>query len=206
MKDFNELQGKSILGVVDGFLQAAVHGDDFGQTLRRLGEDIVYTTLKMVILQQLTQMLGGVFGMSGGGGLPFIGGSAASAGMLGLGGFAFANGGVFHNGQVRKFALGGVVSRPTVFPMANGMGLMGERGDEAVMPLARDPQGRLGVRMSGGTGAAPSIVVNVENQTATPIRAEQTSVDFNEQFNQAVVGIILKDQATNGPITRNFRR
>lgn len=199
-KDFNELQGKSILGVVDGFLQAAVRGDDFGQTLRRLGEDIVYTTLKMVILQQLTRMLGGAFGI-GGGGASFIGGSFASAGMPGLGGFAFANGGVFH-----KFALGGVVSRPTVFPMANGMGLMGEKGDEAVMPLARDPQGRLGVRMSGGTGAAPSIVVNVENQTATPIRSEQTSVDFNEQFNQAVVGIILKDQATNGPITRNFRR
>lgn len=199
-KDFNELQGKSILGVVDGFLQAAVRGDDFGQTLRRLGEDIVYTTLKMVILQQLTRMLGGAFGI-GGGGASFIGGFFASAGMSGLGGFAFANGGVFH-----KFALGGVVSRPTIFPMANGMGLMGENGDEAVMPLARDPQGRLGVRVNGGAGTAPSIVVNVENQTATPIRAEQTSVDFNEQFNQAVVGIILKDQATNGPITRNFRR
>lgn len=204
-KDFNELQGKSILGVVDGFLQASVRGDDFGQTLRRLGEDIVYTTLKMVILQQLTRMLGGAFGI-GGGGASLIGSSFASVGMHGLGGFAFANGGVFHDGQVRKFALGGIVSRPTIFPMANGMGLMGEKGDEAVMPLARDSQGRLGVRANGGVGAAPSIVVNVENQTATPIRAEQTSVDFNEQFGQAVVGIILKDQATNGPITRNFRR
>ena len=204
-KDFNELQGKSILGVVDGFLQAAVRGDDFGQTLRRLGEDIVYTTLKMVILQQLTRMLGGAFGI-GGGGMSFMGGSFAAAGIPGLGGFAFARGGVFHDGQIRKFARGGVVSRPTIFPMANGMGLMGEKGDEAVMPLARDSQGRLGVRVHGGASAAPSIVVNVENQTGTPIRSEQTSADFNEQFNQAVVGIILKDQATNGPITRNFRR
>lgn len=185
-KDFNELQGKSILGVVDGFLQAAVRGDDFGQTLRRLGEDIVYTTLKMVILQQLTRMLGGAFGI-GGGGMSFMGGSFAAAGIPGLGGFAFARGGVFHDGQIRKFARGGVVSRPTIFPMANGMGLMGEKGDEAVMPLARDSQGRLGVRVHGGASAAPSIVVNVENQTGTPIRSEQTSADFNEQFNQAVV-------------------
>jgi len=53
------------------------------------------------------------------------------------------------------FASGGVVSRPTMFPMRDGnLGLMGEAGPEAIMPLGRDSQGRLGVRASGGGGGA----------------------------------------------------
>ena len=35
--------------------------------------------------------------------------------------------------------------------MANGMGLMGEAGAEAVMPLRRGPSGRLGVEMHGSS-------------------------------------------------------
>jgi len=68
--------------------------------------------------------------------------------------FPFAKGGVFAGGNVVPFAAGGVVSGPTSFPMAGGrMGLMGEAGPEAIMPLARGPDGRLGVRSSGGGSA-----------------------------------------------------
>jgi lambda family phage tail tape measure protein len=57
---------------------------------------------------------------------------------------------------VKPFAAGGVVGGPTLFPLANGLGLMGERGPEAVLPLARGSDGALGVR-----SAAPApIVVN----------------------------------------------
>ena len=61
------------------------------------------------------------------------------------------------------FAAGGVVGAPTYFPMRGGLGLMGERGAEAVMPLAREPDGRLGVE---GGGRPVSVTVNI----ATPGR------------------------------------
>ncbi len=50
---------------------------------------------------------------------------------------------------VRRFARGGVVDGPTLFPLAGGLGLMGEAGPEAVLPLARGSDGRLGVAVAG---------------------------------------------------------
>ncbi|NTJ46513.1 hypothetical protein G6K93_05730 [Agrobacterium rhizogenes] len=94
--------------------------------------------------------------LSGLGRLLGLGGSsqfaAAQAGTLVPG--LFANGGAF-SGGVRAFAGGGifsnsVVSRPTLFPFANGTGLMGEAGPEAIMPLKRDGSGRLGVSAAAG--------------------------------------------------------
>jgi len=55
--------------------------------------------------------------------------------------------------QTRPFADGGVVSRPTEFPMmGGGTGLMGEAGPEAIMPLKRGKDGKLGVQADGGSG------------------------------------------------------
>jgi hypothetical protein len=73
----------------------------------------------------------------------------------------FAKGGVFEGGSVTPFAKGGVVSKPTVFPFANGIGLMGEAGPEAIMPLRRGPNGRLGVEATNG-GGATTINVSVD--------------------------------------------
>ena len=70
---------------------------------------------------------------------------------------AFGGGG----GDVTAFAKGGIINQPTIFPMANGAGLMGEAGPEAVMPLKRGPGGRLGVEMSGGSGGEVTIINNV---------------------------------------------
>ena len=70
--------------------------------------------------------------------------------------FGFAKGGVFAGGQqLTAFARGGVVNRPTVFPFSRGVGLMGEAGPEAILPLRRGRDGRLGVEMNGA-GAAPA--------------------------------------------------
>lgn len=71
-------------------------------------------------------------------------------------GVASANGNAFFGGRLMPFANGGVVSSPTLFPMANGTGLMGEAGPEAIMPLKRGPNGKLGVEASGGQ----QVVVN----------------------------------------------
>jgi len=62
----------------------------------------------------------------------------------------FADGGSFSQGRVMPFAKGGIVSTPTTFAMRGGTGLMGEAGPEAIMPLARGADGRLGVRGAGG--------------------------------------------------------
>lgn len=78
--------------------------------------------------------------------------------------FGLAKGGVLSGGQVTPFANGGVVTRPTVFPMANGTGLMGEAGPEAVIPLRRGPNGKLGVE---GFAAANSNVTPAANQNVT---------------------------------------
>lgn len=69
------------------------------------------------------------------------------AGLLG-----FAKGGAFQNGRVMPFAKGGVVSGPTNFAMRGGLGLMGEAGPEAIMPLTRGAGGKLGVQAVGGGG------------------------------------------------------
>lgn len=60
-----------------------------------------------------------------------------------------AKGNIFNNGQLVPYGMGGVVTRPTVFPMATGAGLMGEKGPEAIMPLARNQRGELGVKSNG---------------------------------------------------------
>jgi lambda family phage tail tape measure protein len=80
--------------------------------------------------------------------------------MSGLG-VGFKYGAAFNMGNVVQFAAGIVVNRPTFFPMANGnVGLMGEAGAEAIMPLARGADGKLGVK-SSGSNISISVPVNV---------------------------------------------
>lgn len=71
----------------------------------------------------------------------------------------FADGAAFSAGRVMPFATGGVVSGATAFLMCGGTGVMGEAGPEAIMPLARGPDGKLGVR--GGGGGAVLVVMNI---------------------------------------------
>ena len=54
-------------------------------------------------------------------------------------------GNVFAQNGIVPFAQGGIVDKPTIFPFANGTGLMGEAGPEAIMPLTRGADGKLGV-------------------------------------------------------------
>ncbi|MDW3099262.1 MAG: phage tail tape measure protein [Alphaproteobacteria bacterium] len=86
-----------------------------------------------------------------------------------------ANGAVVSGGNVTPFARGGIVSGPTTFPLRSGTGLMGEAGPEAIMPLSRGTDGRLGVRTQGG-GQAVSIVVNVASPDPQSFQRSESQI------------------------------
>ncbi|MBS0124249.1 phage tail tape measure protein [Thetidibacter halocola] len=88
----------------------------------------------------------------------------------------FADGGSFSQGRVMPFATGGVVSGPVSFPMRGGMGLMGEAGPEAIMPLTRGPDGKLGVRAQGSGGAPVQVVMNIQTPDVKGFQRSQSQI------------------------------
>ena len=86
----------------------------------------------------------------------------------------FADGGAFTQGRVMPFAKGGVVSSPVTFPMRGGTGLMGEAGPEAIMPLSRGADGRLGVRTQGG--GSVTVNMNITTPDAQSFQRSQGQV------------------------------
>lgn len=168
--DLYSQEGQQIADLVDqlhGLEQVKEHADAGRNAVANLfgsivnGKDAVKSALAQ-ILQQMAQvqMMRAVIGMGGG------------AFMAGLGSLltmpVFAKGAAFSGGSVTAFADGGVVSRPTMFPMRGGTGLMGEAGPEAIMPLKRGADGKLGVMQSG---KAQRIAVSVEVLDNGNIRA-----------------------------------
>ena len=131
------------------FAQAITSGKSFDDTLKtlalRLSDLGVRAALQPVtsgVTSGLTSLLDGLFGSSGT--------SAANPGK----GLAAAI------GAIKPFAAGGVIGTPTYFPLGTGgIGLAGEAGPEAIMPLTRGPDGRLGVASVGGAGA--SVTINI---------------------------------------------
>jgi phage-related minor tail protein len=88
----------------------------------------------------------------------------------------FANGGAFSQGRVMPFAKGGVVSSPTQFPMRGATGLMGEAGPEAIMPLTRGPDGRLGVAAQGHGGRPVTVVMNISTPDVKGFQRSQSQI------------------------------
>lgn len=109
-----------------------------------------------------------------------LGGAIASglSGLLG-GMMPFEKGGSFSQGRVMPFAKGGVVSQSTPFAMRGGQGLMGEAGPEAIMPLARGADGRLGVQTSGGR--AVTVVMNITTPDVQGFQRSQAQIAAQAQ-------------------------
>lgn len=86
----------------------------------------------------------------------------------------FENGAAFSQGRVTPFAKGGVVSGPTNFAMRGGMGLMGEAGPEAIMPLSRGADGKLGVKAQGGQSV--NITMNISTPDVAGFQRSQSQI------------------------------
>jgi phage-related minor tail protein len=77
-------------------------------------------------------------------------------------------------GAIKPFASGGVIGTPTYFPMLpGGVGLAGEAGPEAIMPLARGADGRLGVAMNSG-GAPANVTIQIATPDLTSFRRSES--------------------------------
>ncbi|WP_245435488.1 phage tail tape measure protein [Microvirga calopogonii] len=172
----------------NAFAKNIAEGKKFYNVIKSVRQSIVETGLRLALapLQMaLSQSVKGMMTDSLQGSLPLDGGGLLGGLVKGLGsivgslfgggGSAFAKGGAFSRGMVMPFAQGGVIGAPTYFPLGRGLGLMGEQGAEAVMPLARGPDGRLGVR-GGGGGRPLSVTVNVTTPDAESFRRSEAQV------------------------------
>jgi hypothetical protein len=128
--------------------------------------------------------LAGILGLAGTGG-----GTGGLFGMLAGMFKASADGNIFDRGRLVPFARGGIVSQPTIFPMARGAGLMGEAGPEAILPLKRGPDGRLGVSGASG-GPAIHQTINVIDQSTRGGNA----VEAQPSADGSSLEIIIKDK------------
>lgn len=117
----------------------------------------------------------------------------------GIAGIFSEKGNVFNSAGVTPFANGGVVSGPTIFPFANGIGLMGEAGPEAIMPLARGADGKLGVTAANGNSAPNVIINNYSGQDAT------ASSDSAGNLVIEIGRAIAQDITSGGPSYRAIR-
>jgi hypothetical protein len=176
----------------NAFAKNIAEGKKLDDVFKKMRESLVETGLRLALapLQMaLSQSIKGMTVGAMGGSLPMDGGGLLGGLFKGIGSIVgslfgggggaaatpFAKGGVFSRGLVMPFAQGGVVGAPTYFPLGRGLGVMGERGAEAVMPLARGPDGKLGVRSGGGGRAAP-ITVNISTPDAESFRRSEAQV------------------------------
>lgn len=151
--------------------------------VQMVGQEIIRNLLKQITLEKTLaaiRKVGGLFGSFFGGGGMAIAGTTA------------ANGKVFNNGRVLPFARGGIVNKPTLFPMKNGTGLMGEAGPEAIMPLTRK-NGKLGVEASGN-----QTVVNIYNQSQSQIETRQREDGGMDVIIKRVNQALMSERTSSG--------
>ena len=122
---------------------------------------------------------------------PLVGGVLDIFGIKGS-----AMGNVFAQNGIQPFARGGIIDKPTLFPFANGTGLMGEAGPEAIMPLRRGRDGRLGVQSADGGGI--NVTVNVD-ATGTKAAGDQGKAgSFARAISEAVKNEIVIQKRPGG--------
>jgi phage-related minor tail protein len=162
-------EAEGLAGAISGSLRTAFDrlvtgGLKVSDVLKKLGRDLVGRSLDAAIRPvhgALTDALTGALGR---------GATGLISGLL-----PFAKGGVISQGRVRAFAGGGVVDGPTLFGMRGGTGVMGEAGPEAILPLKRGTDGRLGVAAGGG-GRPMQVNVSVTTPDAASFEKSRSQI------------------------------
>jgi lambda family phage tail tape measure protein len=216
-----QLAQTGIKGVEDAIFSLVTTGTaNFREFAASILRDTARMIIQQLILRSVMQIIGAVAPSGGSFGKGYfdpITGKGAAGPNFGFamgGAFAkngivpFAMGGAFQH-DVTAYAMGGVVDQPTMFKFADGgagrLGLMGEAGPEAIMPLRRLPSGRLGVE-AGGAGTGVVVNVNVDAK-GTAVESDQS----NGQALGAVVGAavraeIVQQQRPGGLLDSSRRR
>ena len=167
-----EQQRKDLIGFVadsmgDSFMSMVEGTKSVKDAFREMASDIVRELYRVLVVQQMVN-------------------SAKTF----MGGF-FADGGAFSGGsQIQAYADGGVVGSPTYFGMSGGKtGLMGEAGPEAIMPLSRGANGKLGVQAEGVGGVTINQNINISTGVQQTVRSEIKSMmpQIAEQSKAAVL-------------------
>lgn len=151
MADLSRLADRFGNTMVNAFAGAIIHGRKLSDVMKGLVLSLSQQALSAA-LKPLGNLAGGLFGQL----------------------FANAKGNVISGGKVTPFASGGIVNSPTLFPMRGGTGLMGEAGPEAIIPLARGPNGKLGIR--GGGGGSANVTINISTPDVQSFRQSQGQV------------------------------
>lgn len=163
-KSINGSLEDSVAGVIDGTKSMKDAFKDFASSVTQ--------DLAKVLSHNLLDSL---FGDTGG-----AGGAGGVGGLIsGLFSSESANGNVFSGGKLTAFADGGIVNGASMFPTAGGMGLMGEAGPEAIIPLSRGKDGTLGV-----AGGGNHITMNIS--TPDPNSFRQNTGQMMAQMNLAL--------------------
>lgn len=148
LKSLQQLSVRFGAHLTGALRSAVVDGQDLESVLRRLATSLAGLALSQG-LRPLQSLVGGLV-------------SNTASTLLG-------------GGSVTPFARGGVVAAPTYFPTAGGTGMMGEAGAEAILPLRRGSDGRLGV--AAGEGGSPlTVVFNVSTADATSFRRSEAQL------------------------------
>ncbi len=211
--------GDVLFNTLDGNFKAV--GKSFQTMLQQMLADVAASQISKLAGSALGWIGSAIGGLFGGGGFTSLGGGEGvleGGTYLGAGstaiawpGSGYASGGAFQSGsEIHAFANGGVVGSPTLFPMARGTGLMGEAGPEAIMPLARGSDGKLGVRGAGAGGGVNnqiSISVNVASDGAADDSGSQSqSSDAGRQLAALIEGkgkdVMVREQRQGGILWR----
>lgn len=157
MAKLNDAMTRGLSRAIDGVvLDGMKLSDALGEVSGAL-VDAAWKAAKQPVVEHLGGLLSGGLGSLMGAVLPF------------------ADGGSFSQGRVMPFAGGGVVSGPTAFPMRGATGLMGEAGPEAILPLSRGADGKLGVRAAGG-GQPVTVVMNISTPDVQGFQRSQSQI------------------------------
>lgn len=175
-------------GLVDAFSNIATGAKSMGDIAVDILQDIANEMMRVMIIQPMISAgSNALFGLNG-----------VFSGMTGnYGPVPSAAGNVFSGPGISAYS-NTIVDRPTLFPFATGIGLMGEAGEEAILPLTRTSGGDLGVKAQGGG----NVTVNVYNQGGEKKDVSDTQIKFDPRG--MVVDIFLRDMAENGPMRRSM--